>query len=55
VTAKSGVTLGGQSFGAQTATGRLAGAAQPASVTPAGGEYLVRLPAASAAMLTLTG
>jgi hypothetical protein len=54
VTAKSGVTLAGQSFGAQTATGLLAGAAQPTSVTQTGGEYLVRLPAASAAMLTLT-
>ncbi len=54
VTASSGVTLGGQGFGAQTATGLLSGAAQPISVTPAGGEYLVRLPAASAAMLTLS-
>jgi hypothetical protein len=55
VTAKSGVTLGGQSFAAQTATGLLAGTEQPTSVTQTGGEYLVRLPAASAAMLTLTG
>jgi len=55
VTAKSGVTLGGQGFGPQTATGLLAGAAQPISVAQAGGEYLVRLPAASAAMVTLSG
>jgi Glycosyl hydrolase family 79 C-terminal beta domain len=54
VTATSGVSLGGQSFGAQTTTGRLAGAAQPDSVTSSAGRYLVRLPAASAAMLTLS-
>jgi len=54
VTATSGVTLGGQSFGAQTTTGRLAGAAQSQSVTPSSGRYVVRLPAASAVMLTLS-
>jgi hypothetical protein len=51
--ALSGVTLGGQSFGAQTDTGLLAGAPVTASVAPVAGEYLVRLPVASAAMLTL--
>jgi Glycosyl hydrolase family 79 C-terminal beta domain len=54
LTAKSGVTLGGQSFGSPTDTGLLAGTPQPISVARASGEYLVRLPAASAAMLTLS-
>lgn len=53
VQALSGVTLGGQSFGAETYTGLLAGAPSAASVTPVAGDYVVRLPAASAAMLTL--
>ncbi len=51
--ALSGVTLAGQSFGSQTTTGLLAGAPVTASVAPVAGEYVVRLPAASAAMLTL--
>jgi hypothetical protein len=55
VTATSGVSLGGQSFGADTSTGALAGTAPSSSVKPSAGEYLVRLPAASAAMLTLAG
>ncbi len=53
VQAQSGVTLGGQSFGAETYTGLLAGTPSAASVTPVAGDYVVRLPAASAAMLTL--
>jgi hypothetical protein len=48
----SGVTLAGQSFGAQTTTGQIAGSADRSSVKPIGGEYVVTLPAASAAMLT---
>jgi len=52
--ATSGVTLGGQSFGAQTGTGVLAGAAQHPSVSGNDGRYLVELPAASAAMLALS-
>jgi hypothetical protein len=54
VSAGSGLSLGGQSFGAKTATGLLAGPAQSTSVAPSDGRYLVRLPAASAAMLTLS-
>jgi hypothetical protein len=50
--ATSGLSLGGQSFGSATTTGLLP-TAQSTSVKPSGGEYLVRLPAASAAMLTL--
>jgi hypothetical protein len=53
VTSKTGVTLGGQSFGAQTTTGRLTGPGVHLTVAPHAGSYLVRVPAASAAMLTL--
>jgi hypothetical protein len=51
--ARSGVELGGRSFGAQTDTGTLRGAARTISVTVTQGRYVVRLPAASAALLTL--
>jgi Glycosyl hydrolase family 79 C-terminal beta domain len=53
VHATTGVTLGGQSFGAATSTGLLAGASRIASVSASRGEYRVALPAASAALLTL--
>jgi len=53
LTARSGVTLGGQSFGAQTATGLLAGVPSPLAVAPAGHDYVFRVPAASATMLTV--
>jgi hypothetical protein len=49
----TGVTIGGQSFGTATDTGLLAGPSEAASVSPAHGAYVVRLPPASAAMLTL--
>jgi hypothetical protein len=52
-TARTGVTLGGQSFGAQTATGSPAGGAQVEQVQPAHGGYRIELPAASAALITL--
>jgi hypothetical protein len=51
--ATSGVTLGGQSFGAETGTGLLAGQSGSSSVTPADGRYVVSLPATSAALLVL--
>jgi Glycosyl hydrolase family 79 C-terminal beta domain len=51
--ATNGITLAGQSFAAHTTTGRLAGAVQATSLQPSGGAYLVRLPAASAALLTI--
>ena len=51
--ATSGVTLGGQSFGSQTATGQLAGRPASSSVAADDGRYVVSLPAASAAMLVL--
>jgi hypothetical protein len=50
--ATSGVTLGGQSFGAATATGVLP-APVPQTVMPRAGTYTVTLPASSAALLTL--
>ena len=52
--ARSGVTLGGQSFGPQTTTGVLAGPAQHALVSEDDGRYAVELPPASAAMLVLS-
>ncbi len=53
--ATSGVTLGGQSFGAETTTGALSGPQTTTTVTPSGGQYVVKMPAASAALLTLSG
>src|SRR5581483_3145460 len=49
--AGSGVTLGGQGFGAETATGRL-GAPQLQTVSQTLGSYSVDLPADSAALVT---
>jgi hypothetical protein len=51
--ATSGITLGGDSFGAATTTGTLAGTPTTSTITPASGAYTVTVPAASAAMLTL--
>lgn len=53
VHATSGVTLGGQSFGPATSTGLLAGGPANLTVSPAGGTYTVRVPAASATLLTI--
>lgn len=50
-----GTTLGGQSFGAETPTGLLAGPAATTTVEPVAHDYTLTVPAASAAMLTLTG
>ncbi len=49
----AGVTIGGQSFGAETATGVLAGPATHETATPSDGGYAVTVPAASATMLTI--
>jgi hypothetical protein len=49
------VTLGGQTFGADTATGLLTGTADDSTVTQSSGAYTVTVPAASATMLTLGG
>jgi hypothetical protein len=53
ISSKSGVTLGGQSFGSSTTTGHLAGAENHESVTAIRGSYAVKLPPASAALLTV--
>jgi Glycosyl hydrolase family 79 C-terminal beta domain len=53
VTATAGVIIGGQSLGPDTSTGQLTGDSHVSSITPQGGRYDVRLPAASAAMLTV--
>jgi Glycosyl hydrolase family 79 C-terminal beta domain len=50
--ATNGVTLGGQSFGNETRSGRLAGGRNAATIAPVDGVYVVRLPAASAGLLT---
>ncbi len=52
--ATSGVTLGGQSFGRETTTGKLAGPERTTSLAPAAGEYSVRMTPASAVLLTLS-
>jgi len=53
LTAVQGVTLGGQSFGGKTATGRLAGRSTVAFVKAAAHAFSVDLPAASAGLLTI--
>lgn len=53
VRANSGITLGGRSFAAPTATGTLQGAPKTTTVRPEAGDYTVTVPAASAALLTL--
>jgi hypothetical protein len=50
--ATDGVTLAGQSFGAETGTGTLTGPFQPVHLQPTNGQYVVQLPAASAAIVT---
>lgn len=51
--APSGVSLAGQSFGAKTATGRLTGAFAASTLHQVQRRYVVRLPPASAALVTL--
>ena len=53
VTAKTGVTLGGQGFGTATTTGLLSGRSAAVPVTATHGAYVVKMPPASAALLTL--
>lgn len=52
IAATGGVTLGGQTFGAVTGTGRLAGAPATEPVSQLLGAYSIQLPAYSAAVLT---
>jgi len=53
VRSTGGVTIGGQTFGAETTTGVLAGPAEHHTVPSSGGGYPVTVPAASATMLTI--
>lgn len=49
-----GITLAGQSFAPQSTTGALSGPMSTTTVKPARGEYALKLPAGSAAMLTIS-
>ena len=53
ITSKTGITIGGQGFGAQTSTGELAGTPQTTTLKPSNGRYTFTLPAASAALLKI--
>jgi hypothetical protein len=53
--ARSGITLAGQSFGARTTTGLLTGRPRDSMVRAVGRTYVVRVPAASAALLAFRG
>jgi hypothetical protein len=53
--ATSGVTLGGQSFGTETATGTFPATPATTPITPAAGVYTVPLAPGSAALLTIPG
>jgi hypothetical protein len=53
LTSTSGVTLGGQSFGTRTTSGRLAGRSGVAKLASSHGHYEFTLPAESAALVTL--
>jgi hypothetical protein len=53
LSASTGVTLGGQSYGSSTRTGTLAGRSTVAPVNKTGAGYVLKLPGASAAMLTI--
>jgi hypothetical protein len=51
--ARTGISLGGQSFGSPTSTGTLPGDVRTIAMSPVHGRYVVTLPAASAAMIVL--
>jgi hypothetical protein len=53
VSATTGVTLGGQTYGSDTTTGTLAGHSTAIAVRKTGLGYVVTVPAGSAAMLTI--
>lgn len=50
---KTGVTIGGQTFGASTTTGELSGTYDTATLDPIQHRYVVELPPASAALLSV--
>ncbi len=53
ISAKTGITLGGSGFGAQTTTGVLPGPTDAPVVHRSHGQFLIQLPPATAALLTL--
>jgi hypothetical protein len=53
VASTTGVTLGGQTFGKSTSTGLLKGRSTTSTLRPRGNSYTVRLPPASAALVTV--
>jgi hypothetical protein len=55
VSATSGVTIGGQTFGSETTTGTLPGPLLTIPIDPASGIYTVALPPGSATLLTSGG
>ena len=55
LTATTGVSLGGQSFGEETTTGALPGAPAATPVTPSSGVYTVPLAPGSATLMTISG
>jgi hypothetical protein len=52
VDATTGVTLAGQSFGTETSTGTLTGPFNESHLQPVNGQYVIDLPASSAAMVS---
>ncbi|MDQ6835550.1 MAG: glycosyl hydrolase family 79 C-terminal domain-containing protein [Actinomycetota bacterium] len=54
VGAKRGVTIAGQSYGSHTLTGALTGSAHSVSLVATHGRFVIRLPAASAALVTVS-
>ncbi len=54
LTAPNNVTLGGQSFGATTTSGLLAGVQKTEAIPRSHGEYTLRVPPAGAALLTIS-
>jgi hypothetical protein len=55
VRARAGITIAGQAFGTSTATATLAGAVRQQALTAVQGRFVVRLPPASATLVTIGG
>lgn len=53
--ARAGITIGGQSFGATTTTGTLTGPVRQARLAAIQHRFVVRLPPASATLLSVGG
>jgi hypothetical protein len=53
ITATTGITIGGQGFGADTSTGQLAGTPETSDLKRGHHAYTFKLPPASAALVTI--